>query len=56
LFGVFLMMLGTQWLEDGKVPAMLGLWWLLVPLLTVAVWLYARDGAIRRPRAARNGA
>lgn len=52
LFGVFLMMLGTQWLEDGKVPAMLGLWWLLVPLLTAAVWLYARDGAIRRPRAA----
>lgn len=53
LFGVFLMMLGTQWLEDGKVPVMLGLWWMLVPLLMVAVWMYARDGAIRRPKGAR---
>ena len=51
LFGMFLMMLGTQWLEDDKIPAMLGLWWLLGPLLLAAVWMYARDGAIRRPRA-----
>lgn len=51
LFGMFLMLLGTQWLEDGKVPAMLGLWWLLGPLLVAAVWMYARDGAIKRPRA-----
>ena len=50
LFGMFLMLLGTQWLEDGKLPAMLGLWWMLAPLLLVAVWMYARDGAIRRPR------
>lgn len=50
LFGMFLMLLGTEWLEDGKLPAMLGLWWLLVPLLVVSVWLYARDGAIKRPR------
>lgn len=53
LFGIFLMMLGTQWLEDGKMPAMFGLWWMLVPLLVVAVWMYARDGAIRRPRGSR---
>lgn len=50
LFSMFLMLLGTQWLDDGKLPAMLGLWWLLLPLLAVAVWMYARDGAIRRPR------
>ena len=50
LFGMFLMMLGTQWLEDGKMPAVLGLWWMLVPLLATAVWMYARDGAIKRPR------
>ncbi len=50
LFSMFLMLLGTQWVEDGKVPAMLGLWWLLAPLLAAAVWMYARDGAIRRPR------
>lgn len=51
LFGIFLMMLGTQWLQDGKVPGTLGLWWLLLPLLTISVWMYARDGAIKRPRA-----
>lgn len=50
LFGMFLMLLGTQWLEDDKIPAMLGLWWLLVPLLVAAIWMYARDGAIKRPR------
>lgn len=51
LFSVFLMMLGTQWLEDGKMPVVLGLWWLVGPLLAVGAWLYARDGAIKRPRA-----
>ena len=52
LLGMFLTMLGTQWLGDGKIPAAVGLWWLLAPLLAVAVWMYARDGAIRRPRRA----
>ena len=50
LFAMFLMLLGTQWLEDGVMPPMLGLWWLLGPLLVAAVWMYARDGAIKRPR------
>ena len=50
LFAMFLMLLGTQWLEDGVMPPMLGLWWLLGPLLMAAVWMYARDGAIKRPR------
>jgi lipopolysaccharide export system permease protein len=50
LFSMFLMLLGTQWLDDGKLPAVLGLWWMLLPLLAVAVWMYARDGAIKRPR------
>ncbi|MBP6751011.1 MAG: LPS export ABC transporter permease LptF [Xanthomonadaceae bacterium] len=50
LFGMFLMMLGTQWLEDGKLPTSVGLWWLLLPLLLASVWLYARDGRIRRPK------
>ena len=51
LFGVFLMMLGTQWLQDGKLPPAAGLWWLVLPVLAAGVWMYARDGAIRRPRA-----
>lgn len=50
LFAVFLMMLGTQWLEDGKLPTSVGLWWLLLPLLLASVWLYVRDGRIRRPK------
>ncbi len=50
LFGVFLMMLGTQWLEDGKLPTIVGLWWLLLPLLLFSAWMYARDGRFRRPK------
>jgi lipopolysaccharide export system permease protein len=52
LFGSLLMMLGTEWIEAGKMPAQLGLWWLLAPLLALAAWMYAHDGAIRRPRVA----
>ena len=49
LLGMFLTMLGSQWLGDGKLPAALGLWWLLAPLLAAAIWMYVRDGAVRRP-------
>jgi lipopolysaccharide export system permease protein len=41
---VNLMMLGTQWLADGKLPMPLGLWWLLLPVLVLGIWLYLRDG------------
>ncbi|HZH44623.1 MAG TPA: LPS export ABC transporter permease LptF [Lysobacter sp.] len=50
LFGMNLMSMGTEWLERGKVAAALGLWWLLLPLLAAALWLYFRDGRIGRPR------
>ncbi len=50
LVGIFLMMLGTQWLADGTLPAAAGLWWLLLPMLGLGAWLYARDGRIARPR------
>ncbi|TXH72397.1 MAG: LPS export ABC transporter permease LptF [Lysobacteraceae bacterium] len=53
LFGIFLTMLGTQWMEDGKLPVAFGLWWLLLPLLAIALWMYARDGAMKRPRSRR---
>ena len=49
LVGIFLMMLGTQWLADGTLPAAAGLWWLLLPMLALGAWLYARDGRIARP-------
>ena len=45
---VNLMMLGRQWLADGKLPMPLGLWWLLLPVLALALWLYARDGRFWR--------
>lgn len=50
IFGMNLMLLGTDWLADGKIPMALGLWWLLLPLLGVAVWLYLGDGSMKRGR------
>ena len=50
MVGIFLMVLGTQWLADGKLPTSLGLWWLLLPLLALGAWLYARDGRVARRR------
>lgn len=52
LIGFNFMMMGTGWLEDGKIPSLLGLWWLSLPLLAVAAWLYLRDGRLGRRRAA----
>lgn len=53
MVSINLMMLGTQWLTDGKLPIFLGLWWLLLPVLALAFWLYIRDGRFwwRRPAA-----
>ena len=45
-----LMYLGTQWLAEDKLPAAAGLWWLSLPVLALAAWLYFRDGRMRRPR------
>ncbi|MGY0610917.1 LPS export ABC transporter permease LptF [Luteimonas sp. A501] len=51
--GINLMLLGTKWLADGKIPLQLGLWWLVLPLLAVGTWLYFRDGHVGVPRRAR---
>src|SRR5690606_25429526 len=40
------MSLGTRWLEDGKLPLPLGLWWLVLPLLAFSAWMYFRDGQV----------
>ncbi|WP_374249156.1 LPS export ABC transporter permease LptF [Thermomonas sp.] len=53
LLGVFLMMLGTQWLAEGRLPLALGLWWLVLPMLLVGALAYARDGRVARPRSNR---
>lgn len=50
-----LTLLGRGWLEQGRIPSALGLWWLSLPVLAVAAWWYFRDGRLsgrRRPRAA----
>lgn len=50
LIGINLMFVGTQLLAADKLPRMLGLWWLSLPLLALAIWLYVRDGHLSRPR------
>ena len=49
LVGIFMMLLGTQWLADGTLPRAAGLWWLVLPMLGLGVWLYLRDGRIAKP-------
>ena len=41
--------LGTEWLAAGRLPVAAGLWWLLLPMLALGAWLYARDGRVARP-------
>jgi lipopolysaccharide export system permease protein len=50
LVGMNLMWIGTGWLEKGKLPLAAGLWWLLLPLLAFAAWVYLRDGRPGRAR------
>mgnify|MGYP006146208017 CR=1 FL=1 len=46
MVGIFLMMLGTQWLADGTLPAAAGLWWLLLPMALLAAWLFRHSAHI----------
>ncbi len=50
LVGIFLTLLGVQWLADGALPLAFGLWWLLLPLLGLGVWMFVRDGQRLWPR------
>ena len=47
LVGMNLTVLGTEWLASGKLPLAAGLWWLVLPLLTLAGWMYFSDGRLR---------
>ena len=38
--------------REGELPRLLGLWWLTLPLLALAIWTYLRDGRLARPRRA----
>ena len=50
LVSVNLVFIGTRMLAEGELPPILGLWWLTLPLLALAVWLYLRDGRLPRAR------
>ncbi|WP_032968543.1 LPS export ABC transporter permease LptF, partial [Stenotrophomonas maltophilia] len=52
MVGTNLMFIGSGWIATGKIPAALGLWWLTLPLLGLAIWMYARDGRLGRPKGA----
>jgi lipopolysaccharide export system permease protein len=52
LVSVNLMFIGTRMLSEGEMPRLLGLWWLTLPLLALAVWMYLRDGRLKQPRVA----
>jgi lipopolysaccharide export system permease protein len=49
---VNLMFIGNRMLAQGKLPGPLGLWWLTLPLLALAGWLYLRDGRLSGRRRA----
>lgn len=53
MVGMNLMFIGTGWIADGRIPGGVGLWWLTLPLLALACWVYARDGRLSRPKGAR---
>jgi len=53
VFGINLMLLGTNGLANGKLPLALGLWWLVLPLLAFGAWMYFGDGRMKRSRKAR---
>lgn len=49
LLGMLLLIIGTGLLSSGKLPAVLGLWWLHLPLFSLAIWLFWRDGRVPVP-------
>lgn len=48
LAAINLMILGNRLIATGKLSPDLGLWWLTLPLLAAAVWMYLRDGRLGR--------
>lgn len=50
LVGMSLVQMGERWIASGRIAPEFGLWWLVLPLLALAVWMYLSDGAMRRPR------
>lgn len=45
-----LMLLARSFITSGRVPAPVGMWWVLVPMFAGAAWVFARQYAVRKPR------
>jgi lipopolysaccharide export system permease protein len=43
-----MLILARTFIAEGKAPAALGLWWVLVPVFVFSAWLFARQYAMRR--------
>jgi lipopolysaccharide export system permease protein len=48
-----LLLIGRGSLAIGKLPLWLGLWWIHLPMLLLALWMLYRDGNLRMPRSVR---
>jgi lipopolysaccharide export system permease protein len=51
--GMLLLLLGSGLIGNGRLPAAFGLWWVHLPMLALATWMFARDGRLPRPEASR---
>jgi lipopolysaccharide export system permease protein len=50
VIGMSLIVAGTSFLGQGKLPIWLGLWWLHLPLFAFAFWLFWQDGKFSSPK------
>lgn len=44
LVGMNLMLISVKYIGSSLIPAWLGLWWLHLPMLVLAMWMFSRDG------------
>ena len=49
LVGMNLLLIGADQIGKGGLPNWLGLWWLHIPMLALAIWLFMRDGKLPAP-------
>jgi lipopolysaccharide export system permease protein len=49
LVGMLLLLLGQGLIGSGKMPGWLGLWWVHLPMILLAAWLFLRDGRVPAP-------
>jgi lipopolysaccharide export system permease protein len=52
IIGIALIFVGTAMIANDRIPGWFGLWWLHIPLLAMAIWLYRTDGQIPGPKRA----